>query len=211
MRLERVRRDAGIVAPHFVQQNVAGHHPLASAVEIFEDRGLLLGEPDLAAVAVDQKFRRRLESVGAYGKNCVLALLVLPELGADAREQHAELERLGHIVVGTRLQPEDGIGIRDLRRQHDDRALEAATTQQLARLAAVEIRKANVEKHEIDMAVAGQLQPLRRSGRERGFELLVQRELLAQGLAKLVVIVDDEDPARVAHRRPLDYSATGEL
>jgi hypothetical protein len=39
----------------------------------------------------------------------------------------------------------------------------------------------------------------------------VKRELLAQGLAKLVVIVDDEDPARVAHRRPLDYSATGEL
>jgi hypothetical protein len=31
----------------------------------------------------------------------------------------------------------------------------------------------------------------------------MQRELLAQGLAKLIVIVDDEDLARIAHRRPL--------
>jgi hypothetical protein len=35
----------------------------------------------------------------------------------------------------------------------------------------------------------------------------VQRELLAQRLAKLVVIVDDEDPARIAHWRSLDCSA----
>jgi hypothetical protein len=32
----------------------------------------------------------------------------------------------------------------------------------------------------------------------------VQRELLAQRLAKLIVIVDDEDLAGIAHRRPLD-------
>jgi hypothetical protein len=32
----------------------------------------------------------------------------------------------------------------------------------------------------------------------------MQRELLAQRLAKLIVIVDDEDLARIAHRRPLD-------
>src|SRR5262245_43493204 len=132
---------------------------------------------------------------------------MLPELGADAREQHAELEGLGHIVVSPRLQPKDRVGIRDLRGQHHDRTLKASTAQQLARLAPVEVGKAHIEKHEIDLAVAGLLPSLRRRRRERWLELLVQRELLAQRLAKLVVIVDDEDPARIAHRRPLDYSA----
>src|SRR5262249_53622300 len=103
MRLERMRGDAGIVAPDLMQQNVAGDHALAGTIEIFEDRRLLLGESDLAAAAVDQQFRGWLESVGTNGEDGVLALLVLPELGADARKQHAELERLGDVVVGARL------------------------------------------------------------------------------------------------------------
>src|SRR5262249_29541685 len=137
----------------------------------------------------------------------VLALLVLPQLRTDAREQHAKLEWLGHVVVCARLEPENGVGIGDLGRQHDDRAFEAAAAEQLARLAAVEIGKAHVKQHEIDMAVAGLPQSLRRRCRKRRLELLVQRELLAQRLAKLVVIVDDEDPARIAHWRSLDCSA----
>src|SRR5689334_13223379 len=41
--LERVRGDAGIVAPHFLQQHFARHRTLPGAVEKAQDRGLLLG------------------------------------------------------------------------------------------------------------------------------------------------------------------------
>ena len=88
-------------------------------------------------------------------------------------------------------------------RQHDDRALEAAAAEQLAGLAAVEIREPDIEQHEVDMAAPRLLQPFRGGRGERRVELFMQRKLLAQRLAKLIVIVDDEDLARVAHRWPL--------
>ena len=53
------------------------------------------------------------------------------------------------------------------------------------------------------MAAARLLQAFRRRRRQQRIEFLMQAELLAQGLAQLVVIVDDEDLARIAHRPPL--------
>ena len=47
---ERVGGDAGIVAPDFLQQRLARDRPLAGAIEIAQDRGLLLGETDLVAL-----------------------------------------------------------------------------------------------------------------------------------------------------------------
>ena len=99
---------------------------------------------------------------------------MLPELGADAGEQHAELERLGHIVVGAGFEPENGVGIGGLRRQHDDRPLEAAAAEQLAGLAAVEIGEPDIEQHEIDMAAPRLLQPFGGGRRQRGLEFLMQ-------------------------------------
>src|SRR6476620_7465137 len=63
MSLECVRGDASVVSPHLMQQHVARDHPLAGAIEIFEDRRLFLGEPDLAAIAVDQQLERWPEGV----------------------------------------------------------------------------------------------------------------------------------------------------
>ena len=127
---------------------------------------------------------------------------MLPELRADAREQHAELEGLGHIVVGAGFKTEDGVGIGGLPRQHDDRTLEPAAAKQLARLAAIEIGQADIEQHEIDMTVSRKLEPVRGVGREHRVELLVQGKLLAQGVAQFVIVVDDQDLARIAHWPP---------
>ena len=202
MRLQSMRGDAGVVAPDLMQQHVAGHDPLTGAIEIFEDRGFLLGQPDLAAAAIDQQFGRRLEGVRSDGEDRILALLVLPELRADAREQHAELEGLGDIIVGAGFKAEDGVGIGGLSREHDDRTLEPAAAKELARLAAVEIGEADIEQHEIDMTVPRKLEPVRRVGGEHRVELLVQGKLLAQGVAELVIVVDDQDLARIAHWPP---------
>src|SRR3546814_17711403 len=45
--LQRVRGDAGIVAPDLAEQLLAADHGIAAAVEILEDRSLLLGQPHL--------------------------------------------------------------------------------------------------------------------------------------------------------------------
>ena len=77
-----------------------------------------------------------------------------------------------------------------------------AAAKELARLAAVEIREADIEQHEIDMTVPRKLEPIRRVGGEHGVELLVQGKLLAQGVAQFVIVVDDQDLARIAHWPP---------
>src|SRR5262245_58082944 len=94
VRLQRVRSDACVIAPDLVQQRLARDDLVTGAVEIFQDRGLFLREPDLCALLVEQELGRRLEGVRADREDCVLALLVLAQLRADAGEQHRELERL---------------------------------------------------------------------------------------------------------------------
>ena len=83
---QRVRGDAGIVAPHFLQQRLARYRPLAGAVEIAKDRRLLFGEADLVALGVEQKLRTRPERIGADGEDRVLAGFMLTKLaGIRAR------------------------------------------------------------------------------------------------------------------------------
>src|SRR4029077_7222101 len=64
VRFQRVRRPSRIVAPDLLQQRLPRHRPLAGAVEIAQDRGLLLGEPDqLVAVGVKEQLRAWPEGV----------------------------------------------------------------------------------------------------------------------------------------------------
>src|SRR5215468_4688922 len=72
VRLEGVRGDAGIVTPHFLQQHLARHRPLSGAIEIAQDRGLLLGEADLVALGIEQDLRAGPEGIGPDGEHRVL-------------------------------------------------------------------------------------------------------------------------------------------
>src|ERR1700726_1845924 len=53
VRFQRVRGDARIVAPDLLQQHLARYRPLAGAIEIAQDRGLLFGEPNLVALGIE--------------------------------------------------------------------------------------------------------------------------------------------------------------
>src|SRR5215831_2235342 len=140
VRLQRVRGDARVIAPYLLQQHVARHDLLASAIEILEDGGLLLRKSDFGAFLVNQHLRCRLERVVANGEHRVLALLVLAQLRANARQQHGELEGLGDVVVGAGIEAEDHVGIRHVAGEHDDGTLEAVLAQELAGLPAIHVR-----------------------------------------------------------------------
>ena len=126
---------------------------------------------------------------------------MLAKLRADAREQHREAERLGDVVVGAGFEPEDRVGIGVVAGQHDDRRLEAVLAQDAHGLAPVHVGQADVHDDEIDVAVAGGLHALRAGIDRLGVELLVQRELLDQRVAQFGVVIDDQDLARVGHKR----------
>src|SRR5437667_4887596 len=109
MRLERVRGDAGIVAPDLLQQGLARYRTLTGAVEVAQDRGFLFREADFVALLIEQNLRAGTERIRPDREHRILARFVLAQLRPDTGEQHCEAERLGDVVVGTRFEPENGV------------------------------------------------------------------------------------------------------
>jgi hypothetical protein len=124
----------------------------------------------------------------------VLADGELAKLHPDARQQHADADRLGHVVVGARLEPEDDVRIGIVRRQHDDRHLYAAPPDHAAQLAPVDVGQSDIEQNNVRPVVAENRQRLGAVRRRDGHEVLMDGELLGQGLAQRVVVVDDQYP-----------------
>ena len=83
--------DAGVVAPDLVQKHFAPDHPVTGAIQVFQDRRLLVGEADFALVGVvDEKLGAGLKGIGADGEDRVVAALVLADVGAQAGQQDAK-------------------------------------------------------------------------------------------------------------------------
>src|SRR5262245_13867083 len=100
MRLQGMGGDAGIVPPDLLQQSLARYRVLPGAIEIAQDGGFLLGEPDLVSFRIEQNLRAGAKGIGPDGEYCILARLVLAQLGADARQENGKTKWLGHVVVG---------------------------------------------------------------------------------------------------------------
>jgi hypothetical protein len=118
VRLKRVRGDSRVVGPDFLQKRLPRCRPLADAVEAAQDRGLLLGQADLATLGIEQQLRAWPKRVRADCEDRVLARLVLAKLGADAPKQHGKAEGLSDIIVGARFEAEDGVGIGAVAGEH---------------------------------------------------------------------------------------------
>ena len=73
--------------------------------------------------------------------------------GPDAGDQLADAERLGHVVVGAELEAEHPVELVAARREHDDRHVRRARPQRAAHVAAVHVRQAEVEQHDVDVPV----------------------------------------------------------
>ena len=105
------------------------------------------------------------------------------QLGTDTRQQNAEAERLGDVVVGTGIEAEDRVGLRICTRQHDDRCLVPGPAYQAAGLAPIHVRQADVEQNKIEALRLGQLQRLGRGFCLDSLKLLMQVQLLCQRLS----------------------------
>ena len=70
--------------------------------------------------------------------------LAAAELGADAAEQLADAEGLGHVVVGADLEADDLVDLGVLRRQQDDRDGAAAAD------VAADVEAAAARHHDVE-------------------------------------------------------------
>ena len=153
----------------------------------------------LGAAVVDQDLGAGTETVWPDREYRVFALLVLAQLGANAGQQHGDAERLGDIVIGARLEAENGVRIAILRRQHDDRAGKSVLAQQLAGFAAIHIRQPDIEQDQIDLLLLGAPDTGPGGGFLDDLEFVIEPQLLRQRLAQIVIVVDNQYPPRPAH------------
>ena len=118
--------DVGIVAPDVLEQRRAAVNDSRSAHELIEQVELLAGQLDrratynrFAPLRVELHVRGR----GALpcGGRALDITCMPPRDGADTREKLPDAERLRQVIVGAALEPEDLVGFRIPRRQHQDR------------------------------------------------------------------------------------------
>ncbi len=115
------------------------------------------------------------------------------QVGANAGEKDSEAEGLGDVVVGAGVEAQDGVGIRRLGRQHDDRGRDPRLADQTTGLAAVHVGQVDVKQDQVGADLARLTHAVGRGGGLDGTKLLVQGQLLGQRLAQVVVVVDDQD------------------
>src|SRR5205809_6530764 len=87
----RIVHDPGVIPPHLAEQRIAADDPVAGAIEIFEDRGFLFGQTHLfAGAAVDHQLGAGLKRVGPDRQHRIVAMLALPKMRAQPRQEDAE-------------------------------------------------------------------------------------------------------------------------
>ncbi len=84
-------------------------------------------------------------------------------------------------------------------RQHDDGMLEIILAQQAASLAPIHVGQADIEENKVGVLAFHGGEGLRGAMSDVRLELFVQRELLRQRQRKVLIIVDNQDIARIAH------------
>ena len=84
MRLKRMGRNAGIIAPHFLQQGFTRNRFLPGAIEVAQNGRFLFSQAHLAALRAEQQLRAWPERVGTNREDGILTRLVLSKLRAYA-------------------------------------------------------------------------------------------------------------------------------
>ena len=184
-----------LVAPDQLHENLPSYRLGFRAVEILQDRRLLLGK---SGAPVRHRVLQRLgggaEYVGSDREGGIRGFVEYPQLGAQPREQFVEPERLGDVVAGPRLQAPDDVFLGIQAGQHDDGYLVAFPSENVAEIAAVAIRHSDVEDHCVDagaLRVDGRISRIeRRRGGYRKSRL--NCELLHQRLSQRRVVIHDE-------------------
>ena len=117
---------------------------------------------------------------------------------AHARHELAQPERLGHVVVGTHLEPHDRVDLGVARGHHDDRHLRARPDL-AAHVDAGDARQHHVEQHQRGTHRVEARDGLGPVGRDLDPEpLALQRD--PQRVAVRLLVVDHEDQRRFGHQ-----------
>ena len=134
-------------------------------------------------------------STGASAVAVVARHAGAPQRGLHPRAELAHRERLGDVVVGAELEPEDLVDLLALGAEHDDRDPLALRAQAPADLEAVHLRQHHVEHDEVERLLGEAGEGLAAVGRVHDLVAVALQREGEQRLDRLLV-VDEEDAGR---------------
>ena len=148
---KRVGGDTGVVTPDIVQQDIAANNLFAGTIQKLDNRRFLLCKAHLLVVIPDQDFGSGLERIRANFERGIFAMLMLAQMGPDAREKYTKAKWLGDVIIGAGIKAKDSVRIRTLPCKHDNGALVTIAPHQFAGFAAIHVGQVHVEDHHICM------------------------------------------------------------
>ena len=132
-----------------------GDEAVAVAGELFDESPFGGGEVHLGAVALDALVCEvDLELAGGDVGFLVAGWGGASQRGAHAGEELVHAERLGDVVVGSRVERVDLVGLFATDGEHDDRNLGPAA-QAADDFDAVNVGQSDVEQHDVGLVVGG--------------------------------------------------------
>src|SRR5579872_539061 len=201
--------DVAIRAPYHVEQLVAREDPARVAHERGEQIVFALRELDLLAAASDEARFGVDREIGAI-EHRGFGQPRTAERGLQARDELAELERLGEVVVGAGGQALDLVRHLVLGAQHDDRRFGEPADHGQQR-DAVDLRHHDVEHDDVRLPVAYEREALSAVGGTADFEAFFGESDLEQR-ADVALVIDDGDAGGCLHSStiaPLSYAILG--
>ena len=200
--VDRAVERASLAPAQQVQQHVAGQHPVRPVQHRHQQVILAAGQHHLHPVRVEQAAPRRLQQPAAEAQAArrrlhppLRPLGTAPQHRPDARQQLARVERLGQVVVGAELEPDDPVRLLDPRGQQDDRHV-GLGAQPAREVEATLAGEHQVEHDELVVSVRPVAPGLPRIPR-RGDAKPAALQEARQQLAYLAVVIDHQD---VRHR-----------
>src|SRR5215212_873894 len=156
----------------------------------------LPGHGNGSAVPVDAQLADR--QLAEHGR-AAPGLLIAPQTGSDAGQQLARRERLGHVVVGAGVEADDLVSLLAPRRQHDHRPV-PELAQSPAHFHAVQVRQADVEKHQVRRRRSGRQQRVRPGRRDRYVVTLLLKKKRERVRHQRVVVDDEQASVHTLYR-----------
>jgi hypothetical protein len=178
-------------APNSVKNGAARGDAAFVAHEEFEQTKFGGSEMDFASSAKDA-------ALGEFQGKVADSESVRSRLGdaalqrADAGEQDGEGERLGHVIVGARIETLDDVGNGIASRQHQNGNVLAKLAETAGDLNAIDSGQHDIEEDEVELVVFGE----RKSGEavvSEAYGMIVFLEATAKDLGHSLLVFDYED------------------